>query len=149
MWTTSSRIRSPRSKSGSCATTWKPKKNEKFEVDLAPLHDKLETSVRESYDAARRVIDEQLSHCMTECHKVVSEHFDERLEDISLDELPYDSFTTTLAMSKKTLQTDFVNERTWAFWKRKSVDKNKTFEAMRVLAVAELRPAIEKLPWGL
>lgn len=119
--------------------------NQKFEVDLTPLHDVLEVTVRESYDAARLLIDEELARCMRECRSVVSEQFKEEIEEISLDELPYPGFTTTLAMSKKTLQTDFVNERTWAFWKRKSVDQKKTFEAMRVLAVAELRPAIEKL----
>lgn len=118
---------------------------EKFEIDLAPLHDKLETSVREGYGMARRNIDNALESCMKDCRQIVSEHFKEELENISLDELPFDAFTTTLAMSKKTLQADLVNERSWAFWRRKTIDKKKTLEAMRALAVAELRPAIEKL----
>ena len=82
---------------------------------------------------------------MKECRQLFSEHFKEEIEDISMDELPFDSFTTTLAMSKKTLHADLVNERSWAFWKKKSIDKKKTVEAMRILAIAELRPAIEKL----
>lgn len=119
--------------------------SKRFDIDLAPLHEKLEIAVREGYDDSRGEIDAMLSECMQECRGLFKEHFDEDIDDISLKELPYDSFTTTLAMSKKTLQADLINERSWAFWKKKSVDKKKTLEAMRVLAVAELRPAIEKL----
>lgn len=120
-------------------------KSRKFEIDLAPLHEKLESSVREGYEMARLKIDAALQSCMKDCREIVKEHFKEELDNISLDELPFDSFTTTLAMSKKTLQADFVNERSWAFWRRKSIDKKKTLSAMRALAIAELRPAIEKL----
>ena len=119
--------------------------SDRFEIDLSPLHDKLEISVREGYAEARKELDVLLKGCMKECRQLFSEHFKEEIEDISMDELPFDSFTTTLAMSKKTLHADLVNERSWAFWKKKSIDKKKTVEAMRILAIAELRPAIEKL----
>ena len=120
-------------------------KSDRFEIDLAPLHDKLEVSVREGYAEARMELDALLKGCMSECRQLFTEHFKEEIDDISMEELPFDSFTTTLAMSKKTLPADFVNEKSWAFWKKKSVDKKKTLEAMRILAIAELRPAIEKL----
>ncbi|MEM9709338.1 MAG: dynamin family protein [Pseudomonadota bacterium] len=117
----------------------------KLEIELGPLHDKLETAVREGYDASRGEIDGLLSNAMSACRTIVSDHFQQEIEDISLDGLPFDSFTTTLAMSKKTLHTDVINERSWAFWRKKNVDSKKTVDAMRVLAIAELRPAIEKL----
>ena len=116
-----------------------------LEIDLGPLHRKLESSVQACYAAARQDIDEVLGSCMSMSCQVVSRHFAEDVVPISLDELPFDTFTTTLTVTKKTLRTDVVNERSWAFWKRRAVDKEKTFEAMRLLAAAELRPAIEKL----
>lgn len=120
-------------------------KAERFEIDLAPLHDKLERAVREGYDTARAEIDRTLQGCMTQCHEALAERFEHELDEISLSELPFDAFTTTLTMAKKTLKTDLVNERTWAFWRKKAVDKRKTLEAAQVLAVAELKPSIEKL----
>jgi GTP-binding protein EngB required for normal cell division len=120
-------------------------KTDAVEIDLGPLHKKLEAAVHDCFATGRREIDGILSNSMAASCRVVTEHFGEAIEPISLDGLPFDTFATTLTMSKKSLRIDVVNERSWTFWKRRSVDKEKTFEVMRVLAVAELRPAIEKL----
>lgn len=118
---------------------------EKFDIDLAPLHMKMEEAVRNGFNGARKEIDSLLSSCMRDCERLVSEHFEDEFQALTLNDLPFETFSTTLAMSKKTLETTFVTEKSWAFWRSKAVDKKKTFETMRALAVAELRPAIEKL----
>lgn len=119
--------------------------NESFEVDLMPLHKKLEEAVSECYAADRAKLDQMLSICLQRCETFMQQNFGDTVADMSIEGLPFDNFATTLAMSKKSLQTQFITESSWAFWKQKSVDKKKTFAAMRTLAVAELRPAIEKL----
>lgn len=120
-------------------------KTNNVEIDLTPLHLMLEEAVTNGFNGARGRIDQALDTCMTESRETFSEYFGEEIENITLDELPFDEFATTLTMSKKSLQVDVINQKSWAFWRRKSVDTDKTMEAVKTLAVAEIRPAIEKL----
>lgn len=120
-------------------------KTNNVEIDLSPLHLMLEEAVTEGFNGARGRIDQALEICMTESRETFSEYFGEEIENVTLDELPFDEFATTLTMSKKSLHVDVINQRSWAFWRRKSVDTDKTMEAVKTLAVAEIRPAIEKL----
>jgi len=112
---------------------------------MTPIHQGLETSVSDGFQKARHVIDQTLHVAMTECCKTVSEKLGEDIGTLSLEGLPFDSFTSTLAMSKKNIRIDLITERSWAFWKRKNVDIGRTVQSMKTLARAEMRPAIEKL----
>jgi hypothetical protein len=112
---------------------------------MTPVHAKLETSVREGYKHARHNIDRTLEDAMVDCCATVSDKLGEKFEVLSLQELPFESFSSTLAMSKKAIRIDLVTERSWAFWRRQSIDIARTVDAMKAMAMAEMRPAIEKL----
>lgn len=116
-----------------------------FEIDLTDLHEMMEASVSKGFEAGRSDIDALLETCMADCASAITKHFDEDADEMTIDDLPYESFSTTLATSKKALKVELVNAKSWAFWRDKTVDKKKTFETMRVLAIAELRASMDKL----
>lgn len=118
---------------------------EPIEIELTPLQVNLEQIVHQSFDSARTLIDARLDACMQACRATIQESFEEAIEDITLDELPYDEFTTTLTMAKKELKMEFVTERNWMFWKRGKANVEKTVDALKTVAAAELRPSVEKL----
>lgn len=125
--------------------TLRPGRRGTFDVDLSPLHEKIEATLHAGFDIVRDRIDSLLASCMRDCGSILNENFDDTFELPSLDGLPFDTFSTTLSMSKKSLQTTFETEKSWTFWRAQKVDKEKTFETMRTLAIAELQAPIEKL----
>ncbi len=120
-------------------------KSKDFEIDLTPLHDKLENVIRSRYTSTRRYIDTSLGNCMDVCRSRIEKHFGEDVERLTLDDLPNLTFTTTLSMSKKTVQGRVINHKSLAFWRTKMVDTKATVRAMCMLAGEELRPTIAKL----
>lgn len=118
---------------------------EPIEIELTPLQVSLEQIVHQSFDTARDLIDTRLAACLQACRAAIQDSFDEAMDDVTLDELPYDEFTTTLTMAKKELKMEFVTERNWMFWRRGKANVEKTVEALKTVAAAELRPSVEKL----
>lgn len=116
-----------------------------YEIDLTPLHATLEADVSAHYDYARELVDQMLDKCMSDCSEIMQAHFDETMQAFSLSELPNESFASTLTLAKKTLKAEFSTERTWAFWKGRMIDTEKTIAALRVLATAEIQPTLDKL----
>ena len=115
------------------------------EINLTPLQVKLEQLVHGGYDGARGDIDGAMEACLSDCNKTIVDMFGDAVEDVTLSDLPNDSFTSTLALAKKSLQIDMISESNWKFWRRKKVNVEKTVETLKAIAVAELRPSIEKI----
>ena len=115
------------------------------EINLTPLQVKLEQLVHQGFDGARANIDGAMETCLSDCEKTIVEMFGEAVEDVTLADLPYESFTSTLALAKKSLQIDMISESNWLFWRRKKINVEKTVETLKAIAVAELRPSIEKI----
>ena len=118
---------------------------EGLEIELSGLHGRLELQVSERFEKSRERIDVALAGCLDGCRDIVETRFKDDMPRISLTDLPYDNFISTLTLSRKSLQIDLITETSWAFWKKKSVDVEKTIDALKTIAAAELRPALEKL----
>lgn len=116
-----------------------------LQIDLAPLALRLEKEVEAGFEKSRAGTDAALSNCIHACRQTILTRFDDPTGSISLDELPFDSFASTLTLSKRSLQMEMIADRGWAFWRRPALSVEKSVDALRVIAVEELRPAIEKL----
>ena len=116
-----------------------------FDIDLTPLHLRLESEVATSYDRSRASIDVVLANCLGACRQAIRERYDDPTERITLDALPHDSFTSTLTLAKKSLRVEMIADRSWAFWRRPEVNVEKSVAALRAIAVAEMRPSVEKI----
>ena len=122
-----------------------PLDQKSYEIDLTGLHADMEETLSKRYGSTRRAIDVILEECMLYCEDVMQEGFDDEVENLTIEDLPNDTFVTTLSMSKKTLQADIINEKSWQFWRRKTVAAKETLTAMCKLAGEELRPTLAKL----
>ena len=116
-----------------------------FEISTLPLQQAMETEVVKSYQKSRASTDVTLNNCISACRQTIRDKFDDPTENIGLDDLPYDEFTSTLTLSKPALKVDFITERGWAFWRKPSVNVEKTLAALRLIAAEELRPPVEKI----
>ena len=67
---------------------------------------------------ARAATDVTLNNCLHACRQSIRDRFEDPTENINLDELPYDSFTSTLTLAKKSLQIGAIVDRGWAFWRK-------------------------------
>ena len=116
------------------------------EIELTPLQAIMEEVVAARFAAVRSEIDQTLYHGLDQCRESLADRFGaEDTVDITLDNLPWDSFNSTLTLSKKTLQLSVVFEGSWAFWRKKSANIAKTVEALKQIATAEMRPSIDKI----
>lgn len=116
-----------------------------FEIDLAPLQAELEKKVSSTFSKSRAGTDVALNNCMSSCRQAIKDRFEDPTEKISLDDLPYDEFTSTLTLAKTTLKANMIAERGWAFWRRPSVNIDKSIAALRTIAAEDLRPSVEKI----
>ena len=116
-----------------------------IQIDLTPLQLRLDEVVQSSFAASRAGMDDILEACIQACRQTVKDRFDDPTGNISLDQLPYDSFSTTLTLSKRSLYLNAITDRGWAFWRKKSLNVEKTMTALRAIAGAELRAPVEKL----
>lgn len=116
-----------------------------LEIDTSPLQFALEREVRESFEKSRAGTDVALNNCMHACRQAIRDRFDDPTENISLDDLPFPEFTSTLTLSKRSLRVGLIADRGWAFWRKPSVNIDKCIDALRSIAAEELRPSVEKL----
>ncbi|WP_102222604.1 dynamin family protein [Acidimangrovimonas sediminis] len=116
-----------------------------LDIDIGVLQAQIEAEVRSSFATSRAGTDVALSNCLHACRQTIRDKFDDPAGNITLDELPYDSFSSTLALSRRSLKIELITDRSWAFWRRPSVSVEKTLAALRVIAAAEMRPAVEKI----
>ncbi len=121
------------------------KKSSSLDVDLAPLQAAIEKEVSRSFSKSRATTDVALDTCMHACRQVIKDRYEDPTENISLDDLPYAEFTSTLLLAKKSLQIELIADRGWKFWQKKEVNIGKSLEAMRIIAAEDLRPPIEKV----
>lgn len=118
---------------------------QKLNFDLMPLRNSLEQDVLRNYTKSQTGTDVVLNNCLEACRQTILNKLDDPTDGISLDELPYNEFASTLAFSKRSLEVGVVAERGWAFWRRPRVNQEKTLDGLRAIAAAELRPAMEKI----
>ncbi|SMX51285.1 dynamin family protein [Actibacterium lipolyticum] len=121
------------------------KKSKSLAIDLMPLRESLDKEIKKNYTKSRAGTDVVLNNCLEACRMAITNKLDTPTDGISLNDLPYEEFVSTLTLSKKSLDVALIADRGWAFWKRSSINIEKTLDAMRTIAAAELRPAIEKI----
>nr|WP_301538930.1 dynamin family protein [Pseudogemmobacter hezensis] len=114
-------------------------------IDTTPLQDFLETEVRESFAAARPGTDAILEQCIDACRTIITSRFQDPTANINLSGLPYDSFTSSLTSTRRSLRVGLIADRSWAFWRKPSVSLGKTVAALRTIAAEELRAPVEKI----
>lgn len=121
------------------------KSSKALSIDLAPLRLRLEEEIHAKYEKARAGTDVVLHNCLQACHQTVASQIEAASDGITLGELPGQQFASTLTLSKRTLDMAIIAQSGWAFWRRPTVNIEKTLDALRTIAAAELRPAIEKI----
>ncbi|MGB3313221.1 MAG: dynamin family protein [Albidovulum sp.] len=119
--------------------------DQQLSLDMQPLRWALERAVQTNFRTSRDVADQVLSGCLEACRGITGSVFGAAADGVSLDDLPFDEFASTLTLSKKRLDATLITDRSWAFWKRSSASIEKSLNALRVIAMAELRPSIEKI----
>ncbi|OOY30504.1 MULTISPECIES: dynamin family protein [Thioclava] len=116
-----------------------------FETDTTALQIALEREVTKSYARSRAAIDVLLDNAIHACRTTVADRFDDPSEEIDLSDMPHDTFTSTLTLTRRALRINFALERGWAFWRGPTVNIEKTLDGLRIVAAEELRPAVEKI----
>lgn len=117
----------------------------RLDVDLSPLRAHLEAAIAESYAEARAGIDAVLTTKLAESRAAIAGQFDMETEGVSMDGLPFDTFVSTLTLSRQRIEIGVITARTWAFWRKNRIDMARTLDALRQIAAAELRPAVQKI----
>lgn len=116
-----------------------------LEIDVTALQAQMETEVRNAFDKSRAGTDVVLSNCLEACRQTLRDTYDDSAENVTLDELPHNGFSSTLTLSRRSLRVEVISDRGWAFWKSPSVNVEKSLAALRTIAAAEMRPAVEKI----
>ncbi len=116
-----------------------------LEISTVPLQAEMEQEIIKSFDKSRASTDIALNNCMHACRQAIRDHFDDPTENIALDDLPFDEFNSTLTLAKQSLKVDLISDRGWTFWRKPSVNVEKSLVALRIIAAEELRPPIEKI----
>ena len=116
-----------------------------LEIDTAPLQDTLENEVRDSFAAARPGTDAVLEHCIAACRTIITSRFQDPTGNITLADLPHESFTSTLTSTRRSLRVGLIADRSWAFWRKPSLNIEKSLAALRAIATEELRAPVEKV----
>ncbi|MFD2854214.1 hypothetical protein ACFSZS_04655 [Seohaeicola zhoushanensis] len=82
---------------------------------------------------------------LAESRAAIAGQFDMETEGVSMDGLPFDTFVSTLTLSRQRIEIGVITARTWAFWRKNRIDMARTLDALRQIAAAELRPAVQKI----
>ena len=117
---------------------------EQGEVDLLPLRVAMEDRLRNSYGKTRGNLDRILDRALEDAIAIANRATNGLGAQISMLGLPGESVAVTFATSRKTLSFDLVPRRGLMFWKKK-INLDKTVEAFRRVASAEVRPATNKM----
>ncbi|WP_371171507.1 dynamin family protein [Aliiroseovarius sp. 2305UL8-7] len=120
-------------------------KDKFLRVDVQNLLRELESLVSRSFDKSRAGIDTAMFNCSAACKDAVQTKLASHSFDVPLGNLPCQEFASTLTLSKTTLEIPIVSERSWAFWRGRKVNKKKTLDVLEKIAIADLRPVIEKI----
>lgn len=115
------------------------------EIDVLPLQEQMAQIVSQHYAKSRAGTDVALSNCLHACRQTLAHVFNDDSTDISMDELPFDTFGSTLSLSRRKLPINIIAERGWMFWRSPQVRVEKTLHAMRMITTEELRPAVDKV----
>ena len=118
---------------------------EEAEVDLLPLRTKLEDSFHAAYERTRDALDRLMGDAMAEAAQVARKATGGGDGTVTLDGLPGETVAVTFATSRKTLSFNLVSKRTWAFWKGRQIDRERTIEGLRRVAAAEVFPATQRM----
>lgn len=116
-----------------------------LDIDLTPLHNRMDETIRSQFERSRAATDVLLNNCLGATLGKIREQFDDLDEGITLDQLPFDEFASTLAVSKRQLNIALVKQRSWRFWRGREIDADATLSAIRSLIAMEIRPAIAKI----
>ena len=116
-----------------------------LDIDLLPLQQRMDEIIRSQFDRARTATDRLLANCLDATLEQIRARFDDLDEGITLDQLPFDSFASTLTLSKRKLNIGLVKQRSWRFWRGREIDAESTLSAIRSLIALEIRPAIGKI----
>lgn len=119
--------------------------SEALTIYLGSLHRQIETAVSEHFEGARADIDAQLLALSEGSCELATKALREKIQDVSLENLPYEKFSTTLTMAKQSIDANLVGKRSLAFWKQKSIDVTRTVKLVTTLAKAEMVPAIRSV----
>lgn len=114
-------------------------------IGLGDLHQQFEVVMRQHFEKARAGIDVSLNNVLSACTNLLSQNFSHLLSDVTLDDLPHDEFTSTVALAKKEIVLPIVRDRGWAFWRKSSMNLEKTMDGLKTLSYAELKPVVEKI----
>ncbi len=118
--------------------------NMQNEVDLLPLRVAMEDRLRTSYDQTRNALDRMLRKGLSDALTIANRVTTGLDGQITMAGLPGKNVEVTFATSKKSLSFDLVPKRSLMFWKKK-VDLDKTVDAFRRVASAEVKPATNKM----
>ena len=116
-----------------------------LDINLKPLQLQLESCVADMFGKSRAGIDVALDNCMHASRQTIKDKFEAPTENITLDGLPYDEFASTLTLARGTLRVGLIADRGWAFWRKPTVNVEKSVLALRTIAAEELRPSVEKI----
>ena len=119
--------------------------SESLTIYLGGLHGEIEKAVSEHFAEARIDVDHELRSISDLACESVSLAFNEKFQDVSLDNLPYETFATTLTVAKQSIDANLEAKRSLAFWKKKSIDLSRTINVIKILATAELKPAMNTI----
>lgn len=119
--------------------------DEPITIFLGTLHRKFEETVSMQFEASRARVDTKLEAIASFANDRLSETFKGDFQDVSLENLPYETFSTTLTMAKRSIEINLVGKRSLAFWKKKSVNMDKSIQVVKKLAKEELRHAVKLL----
>lgn len=119
--------------------------DETITIYLGALHAKIEQAVAAQFAESRADIDMILQGLADVASASVTSAFGKQFQDVSLANLPFETFSTTLTMAKRSIEANLAGKRSLAFWKDKSIDLTKTIQTLKVLATAELTPAVKTL----
>ena len=118
---------------------------EAIEIDIAPLFESLEKEVSLAWIRSRRQADAMMTECIRACGQVIATHFHEHVENVTLENIPHDTFSSTLTLARRSLKVDLVDEKGWMFWRKRTVNLDKSIEALHQIVAAEFKTKIEKI----
>ncbi|NPD14378.1 hypothetical protein HOY34_04085 [Xinfangfangia sp. D13-10-4-6] len=115
------------------------------DIELSPLQRIMEKELSAAWKNSRAGTDVVLSNGLSSCQQTIKDRFQDRTEGISLSDLPYDEFASTLTLAKRSMRVNLIANRNWAFWRKSSINLEKSLAALRLIAAEELRPPMEKI----
>lgn len=115
------------------------------DIDIAPLFETMEKEVNLAWVGYRRESDKTMAECIRACRQVIASHFHEHLNNVTLENLTHDSFSSTLTLARRSVTLNLVDEKGWMFWRKRSVNIDKSIKALHQIVAAEFKATVEKV----